>query len=286
MVSRVPRHQTSAVDASETVQILAEDSRDLVGEVESDPGELDDALDAVLTEAKARCLLDPEAAKLETWEAFVTSMQLGSALFSAAELGQGNVPCLISHKVRDIPATGPHLYADAANWLTSFYLAVIVRDQSKIMQLARTPVPLLQASGAQHDEFIYEWIKTLQGYFLEQDDVSEHLAAAVRGTDPELQHVVDRQTMLKFLYPPIDLFYRFLRQDAEKFNEELAKALQWHKEYWTASEDQVSSTSGLVALGPLAVACFAYDTGLPVEVESEYLPKHLIERSWIGEFAT
>lgn len=41
-----------------------------------------------------------------------------------------------------------------------------------------------------------------------------------------------------------------------------------------------------MALGPLAMACLAYDAGFPIEIESEYLPKALVERAWVGEFDT
>ncbi|WP_420823792.1 Imm49 family immunity protein [Streptomyces torulosus] len=41
-----------------------------------------------------------------------------------------------------------------------------------------------------------------------------------------------------------------------------------------------------MALGPLALACLAYDGGMAVEVESEYLPAHLLRRDWLGEFPT
>ncbi|MEU6294433.1 Imm49 family immunity protein [Streptomyces erythrochromogenes] len=40
---------------------------------------------------------------------------------------------------------------------------------------------------------------------------------------------------------------------------------------------------GLVALGPLAIACMARDAGMPIEVESEYLPQELLEFGWVGE---
>jgi hypothetical protein len=30
----------------------------------------------------------------------------------------------------------------------------------------------------------------------------------------------------------------------------------------------------------------AFDAGIPVDVESEYLPRHLLRRTWVGEFLT
>ncbi|CAL9298260.1 Imm49 family immunity protein [Streptomyces sp. SudanB52_2052] len=57
------------------------------------------------------------------------------------------------------------------------------------------------------------------------------------------------------------------------------------KQYWS-EEDRALSIPGLVALAPLAMACLAHDAGIPVEVESEYLPAVLIDRNWCGEFPT
>ncbi|GAA2661436.1 hypothetical protein GCM10010307_79690 [Streptomyces vastus] len=39
-------------------------------------------------------------------------------------------------------------------------------------------------------------------------------------------------------------------------------------------------------MGPPAIACLAYDGKVPIEVESDYLPKHLRQHSWLGEFPT
>ncbi|MEU9713857.1 immunity 49 family protein [Streptomyces sp. NPDC047976] len=61
------------------------------------------------------------------------------------------------------------------------------------------------------------------------------------------------------------------------------RALTWHKEYWTATEARSRSGEGLLAFGPLALACLARDAGMEIRVESEYLPKELLEFGWAGE---
>jgi hypothetical protein len=88
------------------------------------------------------------------------------------------------------------------------------------------------------------------------------------------------------LYPPLELFHLFNRREVQRFNTSLAAFLTWHKEYWATDEARAMSSQGLVALGPLALACMAYDNNFPIDVESEYLPKHLLIRSWVGEYDT
>ncbi|MGW2701523.1 immunity 49 family protein [Streptomyces sp. NPDC001340] len=88
------------------------------------------------------------------------------------------------------------------------------------------------------------------------------------------------------LYPPINLFYHFVRKDEEGFSPALVEALKLHKMYWTLNEERQAKLDGTIALGPLAIACLAYDGRFPIEVESDYLPKHLLQHDWLGEFPT
>ncbi|MFD5007250.1 immunity 49 family protein [Streptomyces mutabilis] len=242
---------------------------------------------SALSTAKIQCLDDPRAADLETWESWVMAMQTGSALFSSVTAPEGStVKCMIGHRMRTIPAVGVQHFADAGTWLEAFWLAVICRDQGRMTQLCQVPIETLRASGAMFEEYIYHWVDALQAYWLERPGLGEKLAVAFDGTDPERLQFIDREMMLKVLYPPINLFFRFVSGDPVKFNEALAQATQLHKEYWTADPEREETGSGDVALDVLAIACLAHDAGRPIEVESDYLPEHLLKRSWVGEFPT
>ncbi|MCX5013156.1 immunity 49 family protein [Streptomyces sp. NBC_00555] len=144
-------------------------------------------------------------------------------------------------------------------------------------QLARVAVSFPRESAAEFDEYLYAWIETLQNRWFGRQETWDTLVRAVDGTDPAHVRIADKELMLKILYPPLNLFHRYLGQESKLFNEALAEALTWHKEYWTANEARSRSGEGLVALGPLAIACMARDAGMPIEVESEYLPKELLE---------
>jgi hypothetical protein len=105
-------------------------------------------------------------------------------------------------------------------------------------------------------------------------------------SDPGVARIATREQLNKILYHPINLFHRFLRKDHAAFNDALKEALELHKAYWTANEEREDSPAGYLALGPLAITCLAYDAGFPIEIESDYLPKHLLQRDWLGEFPT
>lgn len=288
MVTSVSRHDFPTGKTAEDMAGLLQSTGRVLDRIEGSEMSRSRALDSALTVANSYCAIDPEASKFETWEAWATAMQVGSALFDAAMATEGPVPCTVGSRgeVKNLPATGPTSYTHAGTWVTSCYLAVICRDNARLERLMQVPVSLLRESGAVFDEYIYSWVEALQSLFFGREDVSEKLEAAFHGTDPDVVRVADKETTLKLLYPPINLFYRYVKRDAAEFNEALFEALTWHKEYWTANEARSLSSDGLVALGPLALACMAHDYDFPIEVESEYLPKHLLTRSWVGEYDT
>ncbi|WP_030378797.1 MULTISPECIES: immunity 49 family protein [unclassified Streptomyces] len=263
-------------------------AEDVLDHIETSEDDRYDALPSALAVAKWRALTDPRAAEFPSWEAWVTAAQVGSALFAAGTAADGPVACRIGSKgeVKQLPATGPADYLHAGNWLTSFYLAVICRENDRVNQLAQVPVSFLRESGAEFDEYIYPWVETLQHLWFGRQAVWDTLVTAVDGTEGQRAPIAGPELMLKILHPPFDLFQRYLRREPEQFNTALVDALTWHKEYWTANEARSRSAEGLVALAPLAIACMAYDADMPIDVESEYLPKALLKRSWVGEYDT
>jgi hypothetical protein len=289
VVTRIDRHEFRPDgDPEELIGPIVKSVENALAGIETSEDYRYDALPLALTLAKWRCLTDPTAGSFPTWEAWVTAMQVGSALFASGTAEQSAVPCRIGSRgeVKQLPATGPQDYLHAGNWLTSFYLAVICRENDRVNQLAQVPVSFLRESGAEFDEYVYAWVETLQNLWFGRQATWETLATAVDGTDPQNVRIASTELMLKILYPPLELFQHYLRREPDRFNASLADALTWHKEYWTATEARALSGEGLVALAPLALACMAHDADMPIEVESEYMPVALLRRSWVGEYDT
>jgi hypothetical protein len=199
---------------------------------------------------------------------------------------EGSVECRINYKVRSLPAVGPLPTADAGNWLTAFWLAVICREPQRMTQLCEIPLERLRSPEGQYDEYIYHWGDTLQTYWLRRPGLVEKLTATLELSHPEVARITPRDLLDGVLYPPIHLFSRLIANDWDGFASGLIEALKLHKAYWTLTEERETDIDGSIALGPLAMACWAYDGQVALGVESDYLPKHLVEHSWLGEFPT
>ncbi|WP_328549883.1 immunity 49 family protein [Streptomyces sp. NBC_00366] len=286
MPTQLPRHDIPTASSPEALEILHNSLVRSIDKLENSPNGFNRTFNSALTFARSLCATDATASRLQTWEAFVSAMQVGSALFSAAAISEGTVECRIADKTRMIPAVGPQYYADAGNWINAFWLAAICRESGRMDQLSRLPISLLRASGAEYDAYVYHWVDSLQTYWQEAPGLVDKLVATIDSSYPDVARNTDRELLEKVLYQPINLFHRFLRQDHTGFNEALVEALEHHRQYWTANAQRADSPEGFVALGPLAIACLAYDSGFPIDVESGYLPRALLHRSWVGEFET
>ncbi|MET7313116.1 immunity 49 family protein [Streptomyces sp. NPDC005134] len=286
MTITVPRHSEAGPNSAQWAELLGEVLDNAIDRLEASPTMIDSAFRTALLYLEARCTVDPQAAELETWEAVVAAMQVGSALFAVTGATEGTVECRINREMRTLPAIGQRSFADAGNWLTAFWLAIACRDQKRMTQLCQIPLDGLRSPEGEYDEYIYHWVDALQTYWLQRPGLVEKLVAAIEGSYPEAVSVTPRDLLQGVLYPPIGLFHRFVRKDEQGFNQALVEALELHKAYWTADEDRAKDPDGRIALGPLALACLAHDGEIPLAVESDYLPKHLLQRSWLGEFPT
>ncbi|MGD3112460.1 immunity 49 family protein [Streptomyces sp. YGL11-2] len=287
MTVTVARHELSAgPDAERFAERLSERVARRIDRLQESANSIDFAFNTSVMALRARCVIDPRAAKAETWEATVNAMQLGSALFAVTGTSEGPIQCRIDRKMRTLQAIGPLASADAGNWLTAFWLAVICREQQRMTELCEIPLERLRAPEGQYDEYIYHWVDTLQTYWLRRPGLVEKLTAALQMSHPDVARIASRDLLQGVLYPPINLFYHFVRKDEAGFSPALEEALKLHQMYWTLTEERKTDIDGSIALGPLAIACLAYDGKLPFEVDSEYLPKHLLQHSWLGEFPT
>ncbi|MDI5969942.1 immunity 49 family protein [Streptomyces sp. SL13] len=285
MTVQVPGHLPERADDT-YVKRMREHVAENVARLEQHPRSFQRLFDQSGLYLRARLSLDPSGAMIESWEAMVVAMQVGSALFAAAETAQGTVRTRIDGEIRDIPAVGPQYFAHPGSWLTAFNSAIVCRDQPRMNRLCAFGPDLLRASEVTIDEFQYDWVDVLQTYWLERPGLVEKLTTTLETSHPDAARIAPRDLLDQQLYPPINLFHRFLRRDPQGFNEALVEALEAHRAYWTADEDRAESVEGSLALGPLAITCLAYDAGFPIEVESPYLPKYFLNREWLGEFPT
>ncbi|MFJ6573498.1 immunity 49 family protein [Streptomyces sp. NPDC091292] len=239
---------------------------------------LRDAFVSALALAHARCATDPSASHVETWDAWATAVQLGSALFTGAQPQECQLGDGLVFRLPATPAVPP---ADARTWLDALYLAIVCRQEERIQRLCRVPLETLRRDDSV-DAYVLHWIDTLQTYFSEHgstDEVVEKLVATVKTSGPGEASHAPMEFVNGIDYQPIALFHRLLARDPETFAKTLGEALPEHAAHWGES----AAPRARVALGPLAMASLAFDYGFPIDPAQPYLPLFLLNRERIEE---
>lgn len=286
MTETVTRHLAPRPDGEAFADGLSEGVTRRVDNLERSAEAIDFAFSTAILAMQAHFAADPEGNRQETWRATVTAMQLGSALFAVTGTSEGTVECFINDKMRTIPAIGPRRFANAGNWLSAFWLAVVCRERQRMTQLCEIPLERLRTAEDIYDDFVFNWVDAQQTYWLRRPGLVDKLEAAFESSEPEAARKTPLDALQGVMSPPLVLFYHFIRKQETEFGPALVDALKLHKAYWTLDEDRATSIEGALPLGPFAMACLAYDGKLPFDVQSGYLPKFILERFWYGEFPT
>jgi hypothetical protein len=210
--------------------------------------------------------------------ALKVASSLSAGLFRLMAEAPGEYPIPIGDGRKAVlPNIGVTSETHVARWTRGYYIATIVRDHGALASLGRTPVAELRRSSTRGDEHLYSWAETLQKFERGDSGTMAKLQVAIDGTDPAvLSEDGSKTEMLQIRVPEMQVFYRLVCQEPGPFNEALQLAVEQHKKYWSAAKRK-NDPAGFIALGPLAFACRAHDIGLPVTVESDYLPRRLIE---------
>ena len=238
--------------------------------------------------------MDPEVDKLETWEAWATWMQMSEAVLTISTTEPGTqLTRRINHQEQVLTAVEPDYFTNASNWLNAFCLAVTCRDQQRYRSLCQISVNTLEQAGesrgAQYNPYIYHWIQALQVFVLQQPGLGEHLMKAMELSDPANAEIGDSETLNKLTFPPLNTLMYLAQRKSDKFNQALAEGLELFRSFHTATPERSEEIDGGVPLELFALACLAYDTveidpDFQFDVESGYLPRHILHRSWYGEF--
>lgn len=239
---------------------------------------------------------DPEAQWLDTWEATAMAMQMHHAVLLSRATPRGEqIEVMVDHHVRVVEAVGPDSALNASTWTTAFFLAAVCRDQGRLDQLCDIPVDDLreagESDGTQYNAFTYRWVGALQAFIKGQNSVfGDELLAAMELSQPDTVSFGDPGVLNRLVFPPMDALLRLAERDGAAFNESLARALGLFREHQVAESERRKDVEGLLPLSLLGIACWAWDLSVfdsefSFEVDSGYLPKHLLEGSWRGEFA-
>jgi hypothetical protein len=224
--------------------------------------------------AAFQSIVDPEDASVV--QGLRVSARSGAGLFAAMGASADVELEYFSGKRYSIAPAPPSEWTNPMTWRQAFYSALAVRDSYSLDLLAAADVDLIRQSVTTANEFAYLHIEALQAYHRRAGDTAERINAALGAADPDVVDPEFKDYVLDIACREIELLFYRIKGEAEPFNEGLKAALESYKHYYTRGRNGEDAIC-LIALGPLGIACAAADAGIPIEIESEYIPRSVID---------
>lgn len=274
------------VIGTEHDQVLADTVGTMIGDYTSQLHRLPTLVRDVGTESLLRArhllLVDPEAEREETYRCVLEAAQAGAAFFKASSVTEKTFTATIGSPVElaalDAGVAGYRI----SDWLDFLWAAVVCRARHLVGDLIAVPNEVIRPGGGTFPAYLYVWADALRAYFSGCGDVYDGINRAMELTDPEeLDSAASEIASCRYL-PSMTLLFEIAAGRADGFNAALEKAVELHRRFWTADEERRSHPDGNVDLPSTALAALAHDQGIPVEVASDYLPRHLVEPTWLS----
>jgi hypothetical protein len=226
--------------------------------------------------------LEPDSAQI--CPLLRSTVQAYTALFQQAlSIGEHIQVTLFGDMTITLPTTGSSSATDTGNWLDGFFVALVRRDTEALNVLANIPLEILRKSSTKTEEYTYLYVDVLQAVWKKEKGLMKRLLNAVKATDPEkLEPGIGRAYARSIAAPAMHLLYPLIKNDVPQFNHILASVLEAHKQFWSLNEQTSRTPYGFIAWPLLAIASFAYDLKMPIEVESAYLPLRLLHGACSG----
>lgn len=286
--------------AQESIAFLTEAVTEKRAWVRESAEDLWDLMTTARSLAEWRSTLDPTGNEIGTWAAVVLALQAGAAHLQLATAPPGTVvTARIGDQQQDETlswtARPGMVFADAGTWCDVLALATACRDAERTTALCAIDTDRLRSPGIDTPAYLLTWVQAWQALWQGRPDTADLLLRVHEQLHDHDNPVPDQDGhrhahghadyLNRIFRPQLDLFQHYLLQDSAQFQQALTDALYQHGEYWS-EQDRVGDPAGFIAWGPLALAALATENGWALEVESDYLPAHLANGGWAGEYPT
>jgi hypothetical protein len=165
-------------------------------------------------------------------------------------------------------------------WRMALALSVIKRDWESIGHLIDVPESVLRKSNSISDEFNFTYVKFLKSLWASgSTDYGKKLLETYDAIEEKNIKIQDYSLVLRMISPQLAMYGDALSNNVVEFNKDLEQALLSWKSICEEGA-KGSSRDGFFNLEITSIAAFACIRELPIEVESDYMPKELVEGKW------
>ncbi|MFT3662344.1 MAG: immunity 49 family protein [Gordonia sp. (in: high G+C Gram-positive bacteria)] len=186
----------------------------------------------------------------------------------------------IGDKKVDFTATGLIMQASVKEWISGYWWSRISHNgtaQDTMMRFSAEDLTHLPGGRDAHRDLL---VRALQARARNEFTWFDLAAAAIEAAAVAPEDV--REEALYLDVPVIGLIVAI--GDQEAFTEQLWSALEAHRAYYSKNEYRTCWSDGFISIPILAACCMAIDDGMTIDIETDYLPRYLLDHpAWMFE---
>jgi len=168
-------------------------------------------------------------------------------------------------------------YITPSEWCEAYFLAVITRDKESMESLAKFPVDIMKQSASKAGPVSYLLIEVFKAYQYKEDNILMLVDSAMEAAMKQ-----SNDWALDIAMGYLETFAALTTDIGFDFNEKLAKNLEiQEKHHINARHEDLVPVDSFIPLELLGMACMWHDKGNKVTVESDSLPRFLIEGTYL-----
>ena len=207
-------------------------------------------------------------------------LELRTAVWRTSALGE-TVPIVNLGETIQLGPTTPAHVRSPSQWPGHWGVAWAGRHQPLIDTLLEVGATwVADAPGIAHSDCSRQIILAYEDFEKREPGWTTHIDEALAVMEPLMAVPAERPYYVRS-YRILRLMRAFDRMDAAEINERLYESvLQHHEEHKPDEEYGFIPEEHTIAWPQLGLACKAHDAGIPIEVESEWIPGWIVRAEW------
>ncbi|GEM_PF-5107407 len=176
-------------------------------------------------------------------------------------------------------------------WINAYELGVVLR-KNDLNYLNVNKSRIRKISEAYHVVVFYKYFELLKSYM--NNNVDKLILLEIKeicnkkfDTNTPPKPDIFPEAYVFQLYQRVQLIEYVINEKEYEFNELLYLALQYHKTIWSQNKGLnlgdvplKNNSDGFISWPLTSLAAMAYDKGMKIKVESDYMPEWMVKGKW------
>jgi hypothetical protein len=274
----IPRHVIATKDVSQTIKLRDGVIDSLFDIIKENPDQLGALYSECLRAFGYAFVVDENFSKARSL--FSIAQKSIVAHFQLAGFPDKKIIIHLGDRIFNLNGYKAADNINTADWRTALSMSVILKDNKGIEHLLQVSESVLRLSEVKGDEFNFKYVEFLKSLWdpNKRKDTESLLLEVYDLIEKKNIKIQSHDLVLRLIYPQLAMYTAIISDNHAEFNNRLYQALDLWKGF--CEEMNPNSPLNFFNFTLTSITTLAHARKIPIEVESDYMPKEMIEGTW------